>query len=721
MQRIAWLITPSAESVGFALRLCVAMAGALYLAMWLELDRPYWASLEVAVMIQPVPGMAVARGFARAMGTIVAGCMGLLIVGLFAQSYELSAAALACWVALCAFGANLMRNNLSYGFAIAGFITGITVILSHSIAQPPFEIAVARVSECVLAAVVTAAVNVLLSPPAGARSYLQSRLSLLQGLAREFIRLADTPIADSAKARHSAIATSSEDAASGIAGDPHPALQQLAAQALALEQTRQYVSYESPGFAYFNRLARRLNYDILALISATSSLHIYIASRPGTVDVSPLAELTAPAQQLQATPDDWEAARQAFDSAQERILAMARQPADHGHQRRLADWVVLSRALDLVSRGRAAVIKHGLLLAERQHSSEYTSRRSEFGHPFDFKHAARNSLRTLTAVGLGGAVWVNFHDQLPAVLLVILLSALTTIFATLPDPVAAAGGFARGVALAAIGAFVVDFLILPQANSYAMLMLVMLPFVFAGGLAMSQPSPSLALPGRISVVMFSLLVHVQNGALPAFTTYIQIVLGIFGAVGLTILAFRLVWPVTPRQRLREQMAGVFKELADGPRMSRERFETRMYDRLNSLAMDQISEPVSFSAQQAVLAAVNIGLEARGLVILSSRVTFPDDIRHTIDTELNQLRATFAGPRPSLAAITTSQNAAHRLAQTMIDFSVDIDDLAERRLAIRASVSAELVASALADYALAFGHVDRTALVLGDTELTTSDT
>ena len=190
MLRLKWLFAPSTDGLLFATRLCLAMAGALYLSMWLQLDRPYWASLEVAVMIQPIPGMAVVRGFARASGTIIAGCAGLVIVALFAQSYVLTVAALALWVALCSFGASLLRNNLSYGFAIAGFIAGVIVALSHTLPQPPFEIAVARVSECVLAAVVASAVNVLFSPPAGARRYFDSRVGMLRNLADAVARLA---------------------------------------------------------------------------------------------------------------------------------------------------------------------------------------------------------------------------------------------------------------------------------------------------------------------------------------------------------------------------------------------------------------------------------------------------------------------------------------------------------------------------------------------------
>lgn len=691
MKRLTCLLAPSTDQLLFSLRLCTAIALALYLSMWLKLDRPYWATLEVAVMIQLVPGMAVARGFARAVGTIVAGFAGLAIMGLFGQSYELSAAALALWVAFCAFWANLLRNNLSYGFAIAGFIAGVTVMLSHSLSSPPFDIAVARSSECVLAAIVTAVVNVLFSPPTGVRKYFISRVALLRDIGREFGRLARL------SSRQPVESGPNDD-------DPHPALHALAAQTLALEQIRQYVRYEAPQFANFDRIARRLDYDLLSLISATSSLHIYLTDRVESVDTRPIAELAEPARLLAERPEDAQAIKQAFDEAHAQIQARAENPAAHGRPRRLADYVVLSRALGLASRGRAAMTTHGLLIAEREHPSDHISRRSEFSQPMDVRQALRNSLRTLTAVSLGGVFWVNFHNQLPAVLLMILLSALTTIFATLPNPVAVAGGFAKGLAMAATAAFVIDFLVLPRANGFAMLMLAVLPVVFVGGLAMAAPDPGLALPGRISVVMFSLLVHTQNGALPSFTTYIQIVMGIFSAVGLTVLAFRLVLPVSPRQRLREQMTGVFDELAGGQRHSRERFETRMYDRLNALALSETQEPFRFSARQAVLAAINIGLEARSLIVLAKRLQLPEALEAGVRDEMVALRAMFAGRRPgSIEKVSDRARAIHELAEQLLAHGVALTGEAERRLAIRAAICAELTASALSDYVQAFEH------------------
>jgi hypothetical protein len=477
---------------------------------------------------------------------------------------------------------------------------------------------------------------------------------------------------------------------------------------MALEQTRQYVSYESPAFANFNRLARRVDYEMVGLVSALSSLHIYVSRLPGNVDLTPLAELAGPAQRLQEQEHDPAAIRQAFDRAHGRIIAIARRPASHGRTRSLADWVVLSRALDLVSRYRATWVKHEILIAERQAPGATRPGRSEFSRPLEFKPALRNAARTLVAVGTGVTIWMYFHDQLPPTILLIMLGALTSIFATLPfSPLVASANFAKGVALAVGAAFIVDFLILPQANSsFAMLMLAMMPFLFVGGLAMATPALNIAMPGRISMIIFSLLVHTQNGSLPSFTTYLQIAMGVAMAVTFTALSFKLVLSMSTRQELREHLSNVFKELARGPRGSRERYETRMYDRLNRLPVEESPGEESFAVRQAVMAAVNIGLEARGLLVLSRRASFTESIVDAIEREIATLQTTFAARQPSLENVDTLQHRTHDLAQQMIEQATAIDERAPRRLAIRASISAELLSSALADYVLAFETGDR---------------
>ena len=451
----------------------------------------------------------------------------------------------------------------------------------------------------------------------------------------------------------------------------------------------------------FDRLARRLDYDFVALISAVSSLHVYVAGLKTPVDLTALNALLEPARRLRADPGAPQPARRAFEQAYRRIFAHIRRPADDATPRSLATWVVLSRALDLANRGRATLAKHEMLMNERLRYRRSAFRRSEFSRPLEFRAAIRNGLRTLVAVALGGVVWMYFHDQLQATILMILLSALTTILATLPNPVVAVGGFAKGLAIAAVAAFAVDFLILPQMTGFAMLMLAMLPFFFCAGLAMASPDLSTALPGRISAVMFSLLVHVQNGALPNFSTYIGILMGISMALVLTITAFRVVLPVSSRQLRRERMAGVFKELARGTGGSRARLETRMYDRISRIPPDDGSYPSDFKSHQAIMATVNLGLEARSLVVLSRRARFDADSSSAITREMNDLRRVFTRWPPSLSAMAALQRRTHELAERLIEHAVSIESRARRRIAVRAAVAAELVASALGDYIDAF--------------------
>lgn len=699
----------------FALRLCAAMALVLFLSMWLQVERPFWAALEVGFMIQLVPGDAAVRAFARTAGTFGAGGMALLIMGLFAQTHAMVVVSLALWAGLCGLGVNLFRNNLAHGFGVAGFLTAIIVVFSFAgDGTPIFGVVVSRMTECVLAALSTASVSVLFSRSLAAQRYLSNRSALMRGLVAELGRLAKSS-ARSARTTPEAGDADSGGQASPNDPDPHRPLYGLVKQALATEHMRQYIRYESPQFAHFNRLARRLNYDLLALISTISSLRIYIANRRGRIDTQPLAELSEPTAQWADNPHDAAAAKQAFDSAHERIRANARRPTAGERSRSLADWVAISQALDLASRARAALIKHEMLMSERYQAAGASSpRRSEFDHPMDFKNALRNSASTLVAVGVAGLVWMNFHDQRATVILVALTAALSTLFSAAPNPVAAIQNFSKGVTAATLAAFVINFWVLPQSNSYAMLMLMlaMLPVYFISGLAMTQPA--LAVPGRITAVIFSLITHVENGALISFPVFIEFVTGIYGALIVTALAFKLISMVSPQKRLREQMVGVFDELARGVRGSRARFETRMYDRLNSLALAEADHPVRFSARQAVLATVNIGLEARSLLILADRVGFPADTALAIQQEMGHLRELFPAQQAAPAQIVERQRRAHALAQQMLCHAVMREEDGERWLAIRATVSAELVASALADYAAAFETSDYPHVELGNT-------
>jgi len=238
-----------------------------------------------------------------------------------------------------------------------------------------------------------------------------------------------------------------------------------------------------------------------------------------------------------------------------------------------------------------------------------------------------------------------------------------------------------------------------------------MPFVFVAGLAMA--TPNLALIGRISLVTFGLLVHPDNNMRQDFVSYAEAAMGTGLAVILALLAFALILPITPRDRLRERLAGMFGELAKGFSGSRERFETRIYDRLLQLPVAADQGEVHVSARQAAFAAVNMGLEARSLRLLVERAGFNDDTRAAVQYELDRLAALFAKGYPSVDRVFESQASANMLARRLLAEALDFTPRRRLRHGIRAAVAAELVAAALADYGMARENTQGRQIMLGE--------
>ncbi len=698
MYRLAWLLAPSAENLSFAIRCCISVALSLYLAFWLQLDNAYWAFINVAILIQPLPGFLVVRAFSRLLGTFVAGIVSVTLIALFAQSYTLFCTSLVLWVGLMVFCASMFRNNMSYGFVLAGYVTMIVGVRAMADPSTVFSVAVARTAETALAAVIAAFVSVLLAPGITARKYRAAWIDALKAIGAQFRRIDRNP--------------SKEDSEHGDPGDPntpHPELHELVNKTLALEQTRQYARYDEPAFAEYDRLARRLDYELLSLVSAMASLQVYLGKFGDRIDRTPLQRLDEAAALLEKDPNDASAIKLAFSKAYNAVLTNARADRENDRKRSLVDWVIITRALDLANRMRAAVIKHGLLLAEKK-SARDTPRRTEFATPVSLRESLRTTARAATAIAIGAAIWAT-HDEPALSGMMVLLAVLTTLFALGDDPAGGAKGFGIGGLCAGVAAFIANFALLPAVNGFVMLMVVLMPFVFVASLAMA--TPQWALIGRISLVQFALLVNPANGARQDFVSFAEAFMGAELAVILALAAFAIILPVTPRDLLRERLAGMFGELAKGFTGSRERFETRVYDRLLRLPVAADQGRTHVSARQAAFSAVNMGIEARSLRLLTTRAGFDDAIQQAVHDELEALEHMFAHGYPPVQDVFAMQKRTNALAQQMLTAALSFTPRLRLRHGIRAAVAAELVAAALADYGLARENADGSAVRLGE--------
>ncbi len=168
---LAQLLTPDRRSVIFALKGVISMALALFTAMYLQLDRPYWALVSaVFLQIRPESGLVIEKALCQIVGSVVGGGVGILILVNLANQPVLALACLTVWMGLnSAAGSMVHSTNYIYAFAMAGMTAGLVVILvmaspGSADSQAVFAIAQARISEITVGALCAMLVSRLLWP-----------------------------------------------------------------------------------------------------------------------------------------------------------------------------------------------------------------------------------------------------------------------------------------------------------------------------------------------------------------------------------------------------------------------------------------------------------------------------------------------------------------------------------------------------------------------------
>jgi uncharacterized membrane protein YccC len=142
-------------AVLFGLRLWASVSFALYVAFWLELDNPVWAGTSAAIVCQPHLGASLRKGWYRMIGTLVGAVMSVVLAACFPQDRVLFLGSLALWGGASALAATLLRNFAAYAAALAGYTAAIVAgdLLGATggvNADAAFLLAVSRGSEIII-------------------------------------------------------------------------------------------------------------------------------------------------------------------------------------------------------------------------------------------------------------------------------------------------------------------------------------------------------------------------------------------------------------------------------------------------------------------------------------------------------------------------------------------------------------------------------------------
>lgn len=140
-------MTTAREKITYCLANLAAVLSALYIAFWLNLDRPYWAMFSVFIVSRPISGAVRAKGVYRFFGTLVGASMSVFLVPPLVQAPVLLSLAVSLWVGLCLFLALQDRTPRSYAFLLAGYSVGIVGLSTVNAPTTVFDVAVARLEE----------------------------------------------------------------------------------------------------------------------------------------------------------------------------------------------------------------------------------------------------------------------------------------------------------------------------------------------------------------------------------------------------------------------------------------------------------------------------------------------------------------------------------------------------------------------------------------------
>ncbi len=188
----------------FGVKTFAAAALALYVAMAVGLDRPYWAMATVYIVSQPLTGSLRSKALFRLLGTFIGATATVVLVPNLVNAPELLCAALALWTGSCLYLSLLDRTPRSYVFMLAGYTAALIGFPSVSTPEQMWDIAVARTEEVSLGIICATVVGTVvfprpLGPMLGAR--ILSWVGNASAWAEEVLGSADATLAPMARNR----------------------------------------------------------------------------------------------------------------------------------------------------------------------------------------------------------------------------------------------------------------------------------------------------------------------------------------------------------------------------------------------------------------------------------------------------------------------------------------------------------------------------------------
>jgi uncharacterized membrane protein YccC len=245
----------------FATKTFLAAMLALYIALSLGLERPYWAMASAYIAAQPLSGATRSKAVFRLCGTVIGAAAAVALVPALVDAPEFLSLALALWVAGCLYLALLDRTPRSYVAMLAGYTAAIIGFPAVTAPDAIVQTALIRVQEIAIGVTIASLVANVVFPRRVGKA-LVARVDSWLAAARDWSR----------------------DALAGQ-GDPGRSARRLAADAVEINLLASHLSYEatSQETRHFDLLRARMIMLLPILSSITDRVAAVAGRMPDAV------------------------------------------------------------------------------------------------------------------------------------------------------------------------------------------------------------------------------------------------------------------------------------------------------------------------------------------------------------------------------------------------------------------------------------------------------
>lgn len=511
------MTVPGWRDWAFALKTFGAAVLALYLALWLDLPRPYWAVGTVYITSQVLAGDTRSKALYRALGTLVGAAMSVALVPNLVNAPVLLSLAIAAWVGFCLYFSLLDRTPRSYVLMLAGYTAAIISFPSVDAPATIFDTAVSRVEEITLGIFCASLVSILIVPQS-AEPAMAARLDAWIKSAREWVI----------------------QVVCRVHPDPDSQAQRLslASEAIAFDALTATLRYELSGSRRSPEALATLRQHMLMFLPIASAMadRVTVLERAGRLSASLHALFADIASWLRSDSIDPDRAAR-LRRETERLDP----PLNEN-----ATWIDLVQA-SLLARLRDFIdLRQDVRLLQRHLRSgapppdpfafSYTAEARAIRHR-DHGMALLSAVGAFIAVIVNCAFWIGtgWPDGASAPMMAAIACSF---FAAFDDPAPYIVGFGYAAVLGAIGAAVYLFGILPLATNFEMLILALAPWLIVCGVLMTNVST--APLARMSAVNAATMIAIQNGAVGEFTPFANSTVAVLFGIWSSVVIIRLV-------------------------------------------------------------------------------------------------------------------------------------------------------------------------------------